>query len=165
MGGSVARIAVDGTSSGVLFDYAVPDALAGKCGVGFRVRVEFGRRKATGYIVEMADGPSAPAATDGGRPPRKLKPVEGVEGDRPVILPPLVAIARWMARYYITPIERCVQTLLPSPVRSGRSREVVRLYVEAVPGAKDDALTPRQKALLADIARVGGGWLQQVIAE
>ncbi|MBQ7721698.1 MAG: primosomal protein N' [Kiritimatiellae bacterium] len=164
MGGKVAKIAIDGTSSGVLFDYAVPDSLADKCGIGFRVRVEFGRRKATGYVVDMAEAAEAPRTADG-KPPRKLKPIEGVDGDRSVILPPLMRLARWMARYYIAPIERCVQTLLPSPVRSGRSREVVRLYVEAVEGAKDDALTPRQKTLLADIARVGGGWLQQVVAE
>ena len=52
-----------------------------------------------------------------------LKPVEAVDGDAPVVLPVLMRLARWMAQYYLAPVERCIQTLLHAPVRSGRSRE------------------------------------------
>ena len=178
----IARIAIDGAASGRLFDYAVPKELSAACAVGARVRVHFGRRVVLGYIVELAAESEYLASRNGGTDaaadetgellldvpaePAKpgLKPIEAVDDATPVILPPLMRLARWMAQYYMAPIERCIQALLPAPVRSGRSREMVRLYVEAVP---DDPpkLTKRQAELVADIRRVGGGWLQQVIAE
>ena len=217
----IARISIDGTASGRLFDYAVPTALAEACAVGARVRVHFGRRAALGYIVELGEDSDFLAAEKAERnpdtsdllldvePDRKkpaLRPIEAIDGEQPVILPALMRLARWMAQYYLAPIERCIQALLPAPVRSGRSREMVRLYVEAVPegdGGRDEArpslgdtmntdgrdearpsprhcpdddgrdearpsppkLTKRQAELVADIRRVGGGWLQQVISE
>ncbi len=180
----IARIAIDGAASGRLFDYAVPPEFAAECAVGSRVRVHFGRRAALGYVVELAeesdylsaakDGACTAPDSDGllidvapevKRP--SLKPIEAVDGDAPVILPPLMRLARWMAQYYMAPVERCIQSLLPAPVRSGRSREMVRLYVEAAEAPQGEApkLTKRQEELVADIRRVGGGWLQQVVAE
>lgn len=189
----VARIAIDGTASGRLFDYSVPENLKAGCQVGSRVHVQFGKRPATGYVIDLiAESDylpkSAHAPTKSKNDPQdelfprlaseeqkpRLKPVDRIEGDSPVILPPLVKLAQWMSKYYLAPIERCVQTLLPAPVRTGRSKEMTRLYVEAVEaetktgdGAKetDEKLTARQAELLADLKRVGGGWLQQVIAE
>ena len=214
----IARIAIDGAASGRLFDYAVPPELAASCAVGARVRVHFGHRTVLGYVVDLAedsdfiasanaDKKPAPVPTDllldvAPDPPKPtLKPIEAVDGDGPVVLPVLMRLARWMAQYYLAPIERCIQTLLPAPVRSGRSREKIRLYVEAVSGGpgivradtdaqsedgRDEArpsqspvsggpgivraasapkLTKRQEELVADICRVGGGWLQQIIAE
>ena len=184
----IARIAIDGAASGRLFDYAVPQELAAGCSVGARVRVHFGRRAVLGYVVELADeseylaskktgskGTGTDASGTGGllldipaEPTKpRLKPVEAVEGDGPVILPSLMRLARWMAQYYMAPVERCVQALLPAPVRSGRSREMVRLYVEAAEKTDGEAprLTKRQEELVADIRRVGGGWLQQVVSE
>ena len=180
----IARIAIDGAASGRLFDYAVPPELAGTCAVGARVRVHFGRRSVLGYVVELVEesdflatsnAAKAPVQTqsdlllDVAPEPQKpaLKPVEAVDCDGPVVLPVLMRLARWMAQYYLAPIERCIQTLLPAPVRSGRSREKIRLYVEAADEEKGEPpkLTKRQEQLVADIRRVGGGWLQQVIAE
>ena len=204
----IARIAIDGAASGRLFDYAVPPELAASCVVGARVRVHFGHRAVLGYVAELVEESEFVAAVNANQTPAQaptdllldvapdplkpaLKPIEAVDGDGPVVLPVLMRLARWMAQYYLAPIERCIQTLLPAPVRSGRSREKIRLYVEAVagepeggrdkarpsqspisggPGAVPAAsaapkLTKRQEQLVADIRRVGGGWLQQVIAE
>ena len=153
----IARISIDGTASGRLFDYAVPPALTAVCAVGARVRVHFGRRAALGYVVELGEdsdflaSEAKETAADTSdllldvEPDHKkpaLRPIEAIDGDQPVILAPLMRLARWMAQYYLAPIERCIQTLLPAPVRSGRSREMVRLYVEAVSegdGGRDEA--------------------------
>ena len=200
----IARIAIDGAASGRLFDYAVPPELAASCAVGARVRVHFGHRAVLGYVAELVDESDYLAHSNAAKKPEQapdllldiapepqkntLKPVEAVDGDAPVILPVLMRLARWMSQYYLAPVERCIQALLPAPVRSGRSREKIRLYVEAAPeetkGGRDGArpsheptpggpgavraatkLTKRQEELVADIRRVGGGWLQQVIAE
>ena len=180
----IARIAIDGAASGRLFDYAVPPELVASCAVGARVRVHFGHRAVLGYVADLAEDSDFIASSNADKKPEpvpadllldvapapkkpSLKPIEAVDGDGPVVLPVLMRLARWMARYYLAPIERCIQTLLPAPVRSGRSREKIRLYVEAVDVAEGEPpkLTKRQEQLVADIRRVGGGWLQQVIAE
>ncbi len=156
----IARIAIDGAASGRLFDYAVPPELAASCAVGARVRVHFGHRAVLGYVADLAEDSDFVAASSADKKPAQapadllldvvpdppkpaLKPVEAVDGDAPVILPVLMRLARWMAQYYLAPIERCIQTLLPAPVRSGRSREKIRLYVEAAPegpeGGWDDS--------------------------
>jgi primosomal protein N' len=146
----IARIAIDGAASGRLFDYAVPPELAGSCAVGARVRVHFGRRAVLGYVAELVEESDFLTAANANQTPVQaptdllldvapepqkpaLKPVEAVDGDAPVVLPVLMRLARWMAQYYLAPVERCIQTLLPAPVRSGKSREKIRLYVEAAP--------------------------------
>ncbi len=182
----IARIAIDGAAAGRLFDYAIPEALAERAVVGARVRVQFGRRDLGGVLVELVeeseylkDRPAAPKPSaaqlslDFGETPEapaapRLKPLLGVEDGEPALLPALVRLARWMATYYYAPIERCLQTLLPAPVRGDRVRERVLLYVDPVelpPDATPPSLTARQRELLDNLVRVGGGWLQQVCTE
>ena len=189
----IARVAIDGTSSGRLFDYSIPSALEGSVQLGSRVKMQFGRRPATGYVLELVENsdylekattrrekadasrrqsaivelPLGVKAVSGSSAPR-LKPLLSVDGDRPVLLPVLVRLARWIASYYIAPIERCVQTLLPAPVRSGRGHEKMLLYVDPVPEkalAALPKLTSRQAELLENLRRVGGGWMRQVCTE
>jgi primosomal protein N' (replication factor Y) len=167
---------------------------------GARVTVPFGGRTATGYVVEVAAAAEARRATGAAAPelpllpglpadtaspaPSGLKSLLTVEGDRPFILPSLLKLARWIADYYCAPLERCLQAVLPAPVRSGHAREKERLFVEAVGRESRESmdsiqsiqstqsipstsapLTPRQQELLDNIRRVGGGWLQSVCTE
>lgn len=188
----IARVAIDDTSSGRLFDYSIPSELEGRALLGARVKVQFGRRPAIGYILDLvensdylakvaarkgrepgaAKAPPVPDELPLGleakpeRPAPGLKPILSVEGDRPILLPSLVLLARWIADYYIAPIERCVQTLLPAPVRSGRGHEKTLLYVDPVPESRPlPKLTARQQELLDNLRRVGGGWMRQVCTE
>ncbi len=210
---TIAKVAIDAALDR-LFDYAVPSRWQEQAVPGARVRVPFGRREATGYIVELVAGqggevggreagkaevaqdaaagssatpPELPGLESVAREPAArqflLKEISAVEGEQAFILPPLLKLAQWLAHYYAAPLERCLQTLLPAPVR-GKARVRERLFVEAVQGgarsaakqtksgaAKEGdeadaaALTARQQELLADIRRVGGGWLQALCAE
>ena len=57
----IARVATE-VSVGQLFDYRVPDELAPRLAVGQRVRVPFGGRTLSAYVVELAaETPAAPA--------------------------------------------------------------------------------------------------------
>ena len=188
----IARVSIDGAASGRLFDYSIPFELENSAVLGARVKVQFGRRPATGYILELVENSeylermaarSRARLSSGGkeegqlqlglevprsRPAPHLKPLRSVDGDCPILLPSLVRLARWMSDYYIAPIERCVQTLLPAPVRSGRGREKTLLYVDPVSEKKQDSLpklTARQTELLENLRRVGGGWMRQVCKE
>ena len=196
----IARVAIDAALDR-LFDYAIPEAWRERVVPGARVTVPFGGRTATGYIVEVAASaatcnavgaataaelpllPGLPADT-ASPAPSGLKSLLTVEGDRPFILPSLLKLARWIADYYCAPLERCLQAVLPAPVRSGHAREKERLFVEAVGRESRESmdsiqsiqstqsipstsapLTPRQQELLDNIRRVGGGWLQSVCTE
>ncbi len=56
----IARVALD-TALDRLFDYAVPPELAPRVRVGVRVRVPFGARASSGYVVECAEHAALPA--------------------------------------------------------------------------------------------------------
>ena len=142
------RVAID-ADLGRLFDYAIPEACSERALPGARVTVPFGHRTATNYIVEVVESaatrdaagsstppelpllPGLPAGTAPPTAPAVIKSLLTVEGDRPFILPSLLKLARWIADYYCAPLERCLQAVLPAPVRSGRAREKERLFVEA----------------------------------
>ncbi len=112
----IARVAVD-ISLDRLFDYAVPEALVPTASVGWRVKVPFGKRTVQGYIIELV----AHGEFEG-----KLKPLEHLVGELPLLDEPLVRLARWMSRYYLAPLEACVRTLLPGAVRSGQGHRTQR---------------------------------------
>ena len=197
----IARVAID-IGIGRLFDYSIPDRWCRQARPGARVTVPFGQRKASGYIVELIAAPvldegacgALPGAKDGetflfdlpADSPQRVRDaglkeiIEVDAAEKPHILPSLLKLAEWMAGYYLAPFERCLQTLLPAPVRSGRSRSLERLFVEAIEAgvstqsrgdteaqrqAGGEELTARQRELLEDIRRVGGGWLRQVCDE
>ena len=156
----IARLLIENAPSDRLFDYEVPEALAQRVSIGSRVKAPFARRMAQGFVVELPEKSDYTG---------KLAKITAVEEPSPMILPPLVALARWMAGYYLAPLGKCLETLLPAPVRTGNTREKKLLYVEAArhddPAPQDQTLTPRQSELLTDIARVGGGWLGQICKE
>ena len=160
---AIARLLVENAPADRLFDYEVPGELAHGVFVGSRVRAPFARRMARGFVVELPEK-SAYAG--------RLARIAGVEEPSPMILPPLVALARWMARYYMAPLGKCLETILPAPVRTGNVRERRLLYVAAATAhgdtpcaGEEPRLSKRQAQLLADIARVGGGWLGQICRE
>ena len=128
------------------FDYLVPDHLKGKVRIGSQVIVPFGRRHLTGYVLAFH------AQSEYG----ELKAIERVVGKHPLITEPIVKLARWMADYYVCPLESAVRTVLPSVVRqsAGRFREVwhvVRVEGVEIPGLLERLAkrAPKQAAILA----------------
>src|SRR5207247_6405120 len=76
-------------------DYSVPEMLAGRVGVGSRVRVPFREKFALGTVVTLLDE----SAAEG------IKPIASLLGDKPILSASLIDLARWMANYYCCPIE------------------------------------------------------------
>ncbi len=143
----IAQIATD-TALDRTFDYAIPAALEAVVKPGSRVRVSFGRRTIEGYVLGIATTSGHTGA---------LKPILDVVGDRPWLEPALIRLAFWMAGYYIAPIERCLRTMLPAPVRKHDVGFKTRLMVERVttPDPGGPALTPRQQEILDILTRNG----------
>lgn len=111
----IARVVVD-LSLDREFDYLVPKELETRARIGSRVSVPFGRREATGYIVGFVDTSAF----------SRLKPIRSIVGKKPLVEENILGLARWIADYYVSPVEQAVRTVLPSAVRrvSARFKEV-----------------------------------------
>ena len=117
----VARVATD-AALGRTFDYEVPEAFAARVQPGTLVRISFGNRELDGFVMELSDA-TAYAGT--------LKPILGVADGEPLVSPALLRLAKWMAAYYLAPLERCLKFMFPPDVRGG---------VLSVPAFKGDFL-------------------------
>jgi len=131
----VAQVAAEG-AAGRVFDYAVPAALAGAVAPGATVLAPLGRRTISGVVLALSS-----RSSHGG----PLRELSGLAPGAPALPPPLVELARWMAAYYLAPVERCIRTMLPPAVRAGATGEdgfERRLGVRAV-GADDGRTVER----------------------
>ncbi len=135
-----------------LYTYAVPPELRPGLREGLRVEVPFGRgnRSLVGYVAQVLD--QAPAAVEG----FEIKPILAVVDDEPLIGPDLLALARWMARYYVTPLGQVLTAILPAAVKNQAGFKTVRLLVrgdktEADAEAAGQRLLSKQKRVLEQI--------------
>lgn len=133
------------------FDYLPPTgmdaAAAAQLRPGVRLRVPFGRREVTGYLVEVATQSEVP--TDA------LKPAVAVLDEQPLLDEAMLALAQWAAQYYHHPPGEVFSALFPKRLRDGKTAEPVavpawRLTTRAH-GLPPDALgrSPRQAQALA----------------
>jgi primosomal protein N' (replication factor Y) len=99
---------------------------------GVRVLVPFGGRRMIGVVT-------GGAAEAGGR---SLKDVAQVLDEAPLIDPPLLDLAAWMAEHYIAPPGECYRMVLP-PAGVRASRTVVRL-AQPAEGTEDPVLRELQ---------------------
>src|SRR2546423_15685842 len=102
-------------------DYAVPEKLAGRVGVGSRVRVPFRDKHALATVVAILDQSDAAG----------IRPIEAIVGDAPILSEQLLELARWMSAYYCCPIEAVMRSLLPQVVRRAEVSWKRQLFVQA----------------------------------
>ncbi len=76
-------------------DYSVPESLAGRVGVGSRVRVPFRDKSALATVVAIPEQSEA----------HGIRPIEAIIGDAPILSEQLLELARWMGAYYCCAIE------------------------------------------------------------
>ncbi len=144
-----ARVIVD-RSADREFDYLIPDNLAGRVQVGSRVRLPFRNRASIGTVVDLPDESPVPEAS--------LRPLNAVIGDKPVISPVLIDLARWMADYYCCPVETAMRSVLPQVIRDAELTHKTQLFARLVrpPTAEELAAitrkAPRQAEILAALA-------------
>jgi primosomal protein N' (replication factor Y) len=94
----------------------------------------------------------------------KLKSVMAVEDESPFFSPTLLELVKWIAGYTASPIETTLKAALPAAVLKSTMKPKELLYIEAL-DAPEGLLTVHQRRLLAEIKRVGGGWMQQLVRE
>ena len=158
-----------------LFTYAVPEALQEKLAVGQLLSVPFGHREARGFVLETSHGGDVFQEGD-----YKLKPVTAIVDETPFFSPKLLELVKKVAEYTASPIEAVLRAALPAAVLKKNARAKEQLFVEVKVGdgekttsvrqqgeplSSGSELTARQKWLVEQIERLGGGWMQQLCRE
>ena len=125
----IAEVIVDVLSSEVdrVFDYNIPSSLE-YLTAGYRVLVPFGNRKIEGYIISIK------STTD--CPEDKLKSIISVCDAKPLILPEIIELIKYMKdKLYLRLIDG-IRLSVPSQVRSG-----VDYKVEKIISLNDDKVS------------------------
>jgi primosomal protein N' (replication factor Y) len=133
-------------------DYAVPEGLMDRLGVGSRVRVPFREKSALATVVAILERSEA----------KGIRSIEAVVGEAPILSEQLLELGRWISAYYCCPIETVMRSLLPQVIRHAEVGWKKQLFVQ--PGRKIDSeeieklrkRAPRQAELLEAISRLEG---------
>ncbi|MCZ7547770.1 MAG: primosomal protein N' [Anaerolineales bacterium] len=125
-----ARLAVNLPAVSGMFDYAIPDELAGQVGVGCLVTAPFGNQTVQGVVMELTDAPSV----------AETRPLESLLDPVPVLTTPQIELAKWMSAHYLQPLAAVVGMMLPA----GLSQQADVLYqlVEGRPETEDRPPSP-----------------------
>jgi primosomal protein N' (replication factor Y) len=133
-------------------DYAVPEGLMNRVGVGSRVRVPFRDKSALATVVAVKEQSEA----------KGIRTIEAVVGEAPILSEQLLELGRWISAYYCCPIEIVMRSLLPQVIRRAVIGWKKQLFAQ--PGRKVDneeleklrRRAPRQAELLDAILRLDG---------
>jgi primosomal protein N' (replication factor Y) len=139
------KLAID-TPLRRLFDYRLRTDSAPPA-PGARVRVPFGRQNVVGVVVALTDTTDVPAG--------KLRDIDAVLDDPPLLAAADVALLVWAAAYYHHPVGAVFATALPRLLREGRDMRATR-HAWRITAAGSAALTaqalrraPKQQVLLS----------------
>lgn len=122
---------------GRAYTYAVPESAAGRFFIGSLVKIPLGSRKTLGVVWETESIPEEKYV-------RKIRPIEQLCYDIPVLSPDAVKLCEWIAAYYAAPLNSVLQTMLPAAVRQG-IRPLVERTLFAIRELSDDALSALKK--------------------
>ncbi|MAY73976.1 MAG: primosomal protein N' [Phycisphaerae bacterium] len=106
--------------------------------VGARVEAPLGRGNAlaAGYVVARGG-----AELLGGLEPRKLKSVARAAG--PILPPELIELARWVSRYYVTPLGMVLGAIVPGAAKRGTGTKVEEVVTPSADAVDEpEGLTP-----------------------
>ncbi|MCC6299033.1 MAG: primosomal protein N' [Anaerolineales bacterium] len=111
---SFVQIVVNVPAVSGVFDYAVPESLAGTVGVGHLVIVPFGKQTVQGIVLRFIDQPSV----------REVKEIVQLLDSEPVLTQAQIMLAEEMAESTLAPLAAVIGLFLPV----GLSQQVDTLY-------------------------------------
>ena len=140
------------------FTYEVPDGLAHAVQAGARVVVPFRNRTAIGIVL----GESAPESLGGA----VAKPIIKAPDAAPAFRADLLAVGKWMADYYVSPVGMVLRAALPAamgrarraepPVRTQRVLRVAQTMESLLQRDAAFKRAPQQRALYELLESLGG---------
>ncbi len=115
-----ARVAVNIPTLSGVFDYHLPENLLGRVGAGHLVTVPFGKQTVQGVVLELTATPAV----------AETRPVLDLLDPLPALTAAQIALARWMADYFLAPLAAVIDLMLPA----GLSQQADVLYRTADSG-------------------------------
>ena len=128
------------TKTTPVFDYHVPSEMADAIRPGVLVVVPVRESVLPGMVIALTETPSVP----------KTRPIQSVLDPEPALNARLLDLARWMSRETLSPLHKCVQTMLPPGLRP---RVYLRLTAQVSTASPD--LPAPAAALLGLLLRRG----------
>ncbi|HLZ58923.1 MAG TPA: hypothetical protein VKR06_18425, partial [Ktedonosporobacter sp.] len=120
-----------------LLTYSVPATLEAELCVGQLVAAPYGERLVEGLIWHIHPDESSETETTS-VDDEMLRDIRTILDPEPALLPHQIALAEWLAEYYVTPLALVAQMMLP-PGLLQRSRSILRL-AEQGEGSEEAAL-------------------------
>jgi len=127
------------------FHYRIPEKMIGSLRVGMRVLVPFKGRKVTGFSIDLVDEP--PKGVE-----EKLREVEDLLDEAPLIDPQMLRFCRWISDYYLYPLGEVIKTGLP-PGLQLKSELILSLTQAGMEGLGKGGLEPIQEKVFKEIGR------------
>ena len=131
------------------FTYIIPPQFLGKVMIGMRVLVPFGRRRITGYVVNLADKWDKPIT---------LKNIADLPDTEPIVSTEILNLTRWLGEYYQSSWGEAIRSALPAGI-DDESREVFTVAEQA--NMHDGSLSKSALNTLAFIRQQGSATLKQ----
>ncbi len=139
------------------FHYLIPEKMKGSIQIGVRVLVPFKGRKVTGYTIDLLEEP--PKEVEG-----KLKEVEDLLDEAPLISSPMLRFFRWISEYYLYPLGEVIKTGLP-PGLQLKSELILSLSAEGKNSLIQGGLEPIQEKIFKEIERHGRVSLKKILRQ
>jgi primosomal protein N' (replication factor Y) (superfamily II helicase) len=137
------------------FHYRIPEKMIGSLQIGMRVLVPFKGRKVTGFSIDLLDQP--PKGVE-----EKLREVEDLLDEAPLIDPSMLRFCRWISDYYLYPLGEVIKTGLP-PGLQLKSELILSLTQEGMESLARGDLDPIQEKVFKEIGRCGKVSLRKML--
>ena len=124
-----------------VFTYKIPDELLGKVQVGMRVFVPFGRRRITGYVVNLVSKWDKKI---------QLKTISDLPDTQPIIHSEILALAKWLSEYYQCSWGEAIRAALPAGL-DDESREEFSISQTGIDALNSGSLSNQAVLLLSFI--------------
>jgi primosomal protein N' (replication factor Y) len=137
------------------FHYRIPEKMRSSLQVGMRVLVPFKGRKVTGFTIDILDHPAKGLE-------EKLREVEDLLDEAPLIDPQMLRFYRWISNYYLHPLGEVIKTGLP-PGLQLKSELILSLTQDGVKSLVQGGLDQIQERVFREIERCGKVTLKKIV--
>ncbi|MSO19655.1 MAG: primosomal protein N' [Acidobacteria bacterium] len=134
------------------FTYSIPLNMTVE--PGMRVVAPFGARRLVGVVVGCGQMPA-------GLNPKTIRPLQRVLDEIPALTQEFIALSRWVADYYLTPLGEVLPAFLPRAASLRNKTKLVitetgREALGPVRAGKESIVTSAERQMLERIAKRGG---------
>src|SRR6266568_200582 len=133
-----------------MLTYTVPGELQEQLRPGQLVAIPYGERLVEGIVWKVGDDQIGEDERN-----YQLRPIAAILDREPALLPHQMALAEWMADYYVTPLAQIAMMMLP-PGLMQRSQVVLHLAKSEQGEELSQAVSLRLQALIGLLLADGG---------